>query len=149
MLCTLTMPATPILHILIVDDNTICARILAHMVELEQLKGVITFKITIHHSPEAALPDLKNTKYDIIFTDIEMTKMSGCDMARIIRDKLAGNIHKENRNIPIIAVTSKYDVESLRQYEGAGITECLRKPATRDSIHKIIESRMKQLMVLM
>src|SRR3954468_19428417 len=106
MLLFLTM--TPALHILIVDDNAICAQLLARIFTLEQLKRIATFKITIHNSPEGALPDLIKTHYDIIFTDIEMTNMSGCDMAKTIRDK-STDTYKENHHTPIITITSKYD----------------------------------------
>src|SRR4051812_34599542 len=107
------MTATPTLHILIVDDNTICAKLLARLLsrifELEQLKITTTFEITTHQSPEDALPDLGKNKYDIIFTDIEMTSMSGCDMARVIRDKSVDSLYRRNLDTTIIAVTSKYD----------------------------------------
>ena len=139
------MTATPALHILIVDDNTICAQLLARIFELEQLKRITTFEITIHHSPEDALPDLGKNKYDIIFTDIEMNGMSGCDMAKAICDKSADSLYRGNCDSLIIAVTSKYDSKSLIQYEEAGIITCLRKPAKKEDVLKIIEERVEQL----
>ena len=137
------MTASPALHILIVDDNAICAQLLAHIFTSKQLKGIATYEITIIHSAEEALCILKETCYDIIFTDIEMTNMWGDKMAQIIRGKLTGNIHEENRNIPIIAITSKYDSNSLKWYKEAGITRCLEKPAKTGSICKIIEDIAK------
>ena len=138
------MTASPALHILIVDDNAICAQILARIFTLKQLKEIATFEITIHNSPEDALPDLKKTQYDIIFTDIEMTNMSGCDMAQTIRDK-STDIYKKNHDTPIIAITSRYDDNSCIQYKEAGITECLKKPAKVNSIYTIVDHQVAQL----
>lgn len=138
------MTASTAFHILIVDDNAICAQLLARIFALKQLKEITTFQITIRNSPEAALPDLKHTRYDIIFTDIEMTKMSGCDMAKTIRDK-STDTYKENYDTPIIAITSKYDDDSCVRYKEAGITKSLEKPAKVDSIYVIVKDRVAQL----
>jgi CheY-like chemotaxis protein len=129
------------LRVLIIDDNDICARLLARMFKLEPLKGITTFEITIHNSPEDALLDLMKIRYHIIFTDIEMANMSGCEMAKIIRNT---EIYKENLNTPIVAITSKYDDNSRIQYEEAGITECLEKPAKVGSIYAIVKKQVDQ-----
>src|SRR3954452_12138510 len=119
------------LHILIVDDNTICAQILARIFTSKEFKEIATFHVTTLNSAEEALSALKNTSYDIIFTDIEMTGMHGDDMARTIRNKITGNT-------PIIAITCKDDEASRVQYEKAGITACLKKPAKKESIYAIV-----------
>jgi CheY-like chemotaxis protein len=139
------MPATttPVLRILIVDDNHICSQLLARIFTTERLKGITTFQLTILYSAEDALRVLETNCYDIIFTDIEMTGMSGDEMVRVIRNE-SGSILKGNRNIPIIAVTSKYDNESCMQYVEAGITECLQKPAKIESIYTIVERLTNQ-----
>ena len=137
------MAIIPILHILIVDDNPVCSAILCRMLVSEQLKAITTLEITVHCSPEHALPDLKKTKYDIIFTDIEMMKMSGCDMAKTIRDKSV-DAYIKNRDTTIVAITSKYDSKSLIEYKEAGITDCLKKPVQIDSIYAIIKDRAAQ-----
>ena len=134
------MAITPVLHILIVDDNPVCSAILHRMLISERLKAIATLEITIHCSPEDALPDLEETKYDIIFTDIEMTNMSGCDLAKTIRDKSV-DAYIKNRDTTIVTITSKYDSESLIEYKEAGITECLKKPAQPDSIYAIVKDR--------
>lgn len=138
--------APPVLRILIVDDNPVCFTILRRMIVLLQPPDeIIKFEITVVHSAEEALCNLKKTCYDIIFTDIEMTGMRGDDMVKVIRHNLAGDICKENQHIPIIAITSKYDKKSLSLYEEAGITDCLEKPAKSDSIHSILKDRLDKL----
>ena len=51
--------AKPILHILIIDDNTICANILSRSFKAKPLNEIATFQITILHSAEDALHDLE------------------------------------------------------------------------------------------
>lgn len=141
------MAATLILRILIVDDNVICAKLLARIIKSKQYEEPITIETTIYNSPNEALNDLKNTPYDIIFTDIEMTPtISGVGIARSIRND---DNYMENRYIPIYAVTCKADEKSRISYENAGITGCLEKPAKPDSVHIIIEERVRQLMTSM
>jgi CheY-like chemotaxis protein len=123
--------AKPILHILIIDDNAICADIIARIFTTKRLDEIATFHITKLHSAEDALHDLENMRYDIIFTDIEMTGMSGDDMVRIIRSNSGDIIHSGNRDISIFAITSKFDGKSRIRYSEAGITKCLKKPPRR------------------
>jgi CheY-like chemotaxis protein len=140
----LTMTVPPALNILIVDDNAICAHILARIFKLKKLEEIITYEITIRSSSEDALPDLEKTRYHIIFTDIEMGKISGCSMVETIRDK-STDIYIENRDTPIIAVTSRYDASFCAQYKKAGITKCLEKPAKSNAVYDIIKARVEEL----
>jgi CheY-like chemotaxis protein len=133
------MQTTLILHILIVDDDPICSAILKRMITLLQLPGrKATLNITILHSAEEALDVLKNTKYDIMFTDIEMGGMWGDEMVRTICSKF-------DYDIPIYAITAKCDAESCERYKDAGITRCLAKPAMKKSIQDIIENRVEHI----
>jgi CheY-like chemotaxis protein len=67
--------------------------------------------------------------------------MAGCDMAQRIRNS---GTYRTNINTPIIAVTSRYDSESLKRYLSGGITGYLKKPATKDSIYSIIMEKVIQ-----
>ena len=139
------MTITKVLHILIVDDNSICSALLARIFTSQDLKQFGPFSITILCSAEKALDHLEKSCCDIIFTDIEMRGMSGDEMTRIIcngeiiHNGVEYNILEKNCNIPIIAITAKYDPGSLKRYKEAGIAQCLAKPVEKRSIHTIIE----------
>ena len=116
-------------RILVIDDNDVCAKVLTRTItsSLKSDKFVSTH-ITVLSSAEAALHELRTSTYDIIFTDIEMTGMSGDDMVRNVRTRaLDPHILESNRRIPIYAVTAKHDPKSRGRYESAGITECFEK----------------------
>lgn len=136
------METAPDLRILIIDDNEICAKLLARKIRSIHYEE-ITIKIAIHNSPLKALDDLKNTHYGIIFTDIEMTPaISGVDIARFVRKD---DDYIKNRDIPIYAVTCKADKEARILYKEAGITECFEKPVKHDSVRIIINTYIKKM----
>lgn len=128
------MPARHLIHVLIVDDNSVCAGMLARLLQFK-LRHLSDFKITTASSAEEALQNLENTAYDIIFSDIEMGVMSGTAMAKEIR--------RRNIDIPIIAVTSRYDSKSCNEYREAGFTKWLEKPAKFQDIYTVIEEMLK------
>ena len=124
-------------QILVVDDNEVCAKVLAQLFTTPKLKELATFQVTVLFSAEDALRNLEIACYDLIFTDIEMTGMSGDAMARMIRES-----EQEIRNAPIIAVTSKCDDESCIGYKEAGMNYCLAKPPNVESIYNIVREIM-------
>ena len=138
------MTTTLVLDILIVDDNDICADILARKFKLKNILKIANYTITIINSPEKALKNLETNSYDVIFTDIEMPGMTGDVMVQIIRYDLTCKIHGKNRSIPIVAITSKYDRESLLRYRDVGITKSLEKPANTQSIRDIVSEICRQ-----
>jgi CheY-like chemotaxis protein len=140
-----TMPPLPIFRVLIVDDNPVCSDILARVIASQQLGEIVTLHVTTLRSAEEALRDLGTTCYDIVFTDVEMGRIGGDEMTRIIRSDHAIPIHNANRVIPIIAVTARVDPVSRVRYRDAGISECVAKPVTRESIHNIIRKRIEQI----
>jgi CheY-like chemotaxis protein len=122
-------PAT--ISVLIADDNEICVNILARVFSTKRFSKLAVFDITVVSSAEEALEHLNERRYDIIFSDNEMSGMSGIDMVKHIREK--------DRTTPIIAVTSKFDDESRTQYRKSGFTEWLQKPAKSNDIYSAVE----------
>jgi CheY-like chemotaxis protein len=62
-------------------------------------------------------------RYDLIFTDISMPRVSGVEAARAIR---AGE--GASRDVPIVAVTAHALPEELAAFRAAGIDGVLTKP---------------------
>jgi CheY-like chemotaxis protein len=124
----------PPIYILIVDDNELCLKVLERQIKR---CGVANLHVTKAASAEEALELLKKKRYDIIFTDIEMSGMTGDEMTRKIR--------KEDRDIPIYAITCKDDSKSLLRFNAAGITKCLKKPVDVVTIYTIVNYRIEQM----
>ena len=135
------MPTELVLNILIIDDDHICSNILKRIIDLlRPSERNIVVNVTIHYSAEGALNELEKntTKYDIIFTDIEMGGIHGDEMALKIRESF-----KDIFDGPIYAITANYNIFSCERYKQAGITECIAKPAGKKYIHDIINERIQ------
>ena len=139
------MTVAKVLHVLIVDDDPLCTQILARLIGIIQSSRTTDIQLTICHSAEDALDKLRESCYDIVFTDIEMGIMSGDKMATTIRNS---NTLKTNCKTPIIAITANYNPDSVIQYKKTGIDQCLEKPAKMKLIRTIIENRIKELATL-
>lgn len=70
---------------------------------------------------DEAMKKLKNNKYDLILTDIQMPKFDGFQLIKFIRNqpKLA--------KVPVIALSGRTDVD-LEAYQDAGFTSSVLKP---------------------
>jgi HPt (histidine-containing phosphotransfer) domain-containing protein len=68
----------------------------------------------------------------MILTDISMPRMDGLEATRHIRREGA------SRNVPIIGVTANASPEKMPEFLGAGMTDVLVKPITRNALMAII-----------
>lgn len=64
---------------------------------------------------------LSNQKYDIILTDIQMPKLTGFEVIKLIKNT------PEHKNIPVIALTGKVDLEE-QEYLNLGFSAVVKKP---------------------
>ena len=71
-----------------------------------------------------ALELLKDQKFDLIITDMQMPGISGVKMIRQLR----GNSNALNSKTPVIACTADITSENLREIEESGIESYLLKP---------------------
>jgi DNA-binding NtrC family response regulator len=75
---------TPSLNILLVDDDTFFANIIA-----SQLSDELKCKVTVTHSVREAQEQLKKTSmyFDMILTDYHMPEMTGIDLLKWLHDQ--------------------------------------------------------------
>ncbi|KAJ3100881.1 kinase-regulated stress-responsive transcription factor skn7 [Phlyctochytrium planicorne] len=111
-------------RILIVDDNIISRKILAQL--LKHLN--LAFDVAV--DGENALDYVGNNKYDLILLDIVMPKLSGVEVAKVIR--------KSDTRTPIISMTGNTSVEECSIYRHSGMNEILAKPFGRRRLEEII-----------
>ena len=72
--------------------------------------------------------------YDIILTEINLPKLSGDALARLIRE----NSDSIKANTPIIALTASILTSETATYLNAGINEVLIKPFTEEKFKSLL-----------
>ncbi len=77
-------------------------------------------KLYLAENGEEGFNLYKEVNPDIIITDLQMPKLSGIEMSKLIR--------KENSNIPIIITTAFNDLDYLFEGINIGVTSYLTKP---------------------
>lgn len=104
------------IRILLVDDTPVNLEIAGKTLEREG------YDLYIADSGKAALELVETTDFDLILLDIMMPEMDGFETYARIRQ---GANHKD---VPIIFITAKVDIESLVQGFELGAVDYIRKP---------------------
>jgi len=84
--------------------------------------------------PEQACEKLASQKPALIFTDLNMPKLTGIDVARKVRE------HYTSAELPIIMVTTQSENDDHSEALNAGITKIMQKPFTKDLLDETISS---------
>lgn len=85
-----------------------------------------------------ALETLKNDPFDLIITEWNLANTGGLELVRAIRD--AKDHQRLKRDIPIIMLTAKADMDAVKAARDSGITEFLIKPFTAATLaHRLIQ----------
>ncbi|GIW45205.1 MAG: hypothetical protein KatS3mg077_2487 [Candidatus Binatia bacterium] len=117
-------------RILVVDDDENAVEILTRMLNRE---GHIS--IAAHTGPEA-LEKLRSQTVDVILLDVMMPGMDGLEVCRRLRAD-------ENwRQIPVILLTAKDDMETRSQAMDLGVSEFLTKPVNRRELFARIDAQL-------
>jgi len=111
-------------RLIVVDDDKNCrvllSRILAEM-------GCDVIEASGGHE---ALQEIYNTQFDLVFTDLNMIGMDGW--------KLAQNIRRFNRFIPIVMVTGDEKGTIMKKIRNSGVDDVIFKPFNIDDIEEIL-----------
>ena len=117
------------LRILITDDNPINRRVIRTIVE------------RLGYSPieasggEDALSLLKESPFDLLFTDIDMPLINGIELAQAVRDYESA-IKPVPQRTEIVAVTANVSPDTKRSCKQSGMNGFLRKPVDQETIKK-------------
>jgi CheY-like chemotaxis protein len=106
----------PPIDILIVDDEMLSRRAIVYALEKAFLKA------TAVEDGEAALAKTQNTKFDLIFLDVNMPGIDGFQLC----DRLRQN--GPNKTTPIIFVTVSADFQVRAQSTLRGASDVIAKP---------------------
>lgn len=102
--------------VLIVDDTAANLQVLTSIVTTQG------YNILLAQSGEEALEAANQYHPDIILLDIMMSRMDGYEVCRILKEK------KETRQIPVIFVTARTDVEAIEKGFDVGGDDYVSKP---------------------
>ena len=115
--------------ILIVDDDPVNREIVAAFIEKT---GAGTYEAD---RGTKAVEQISSSRFDLVFMDLEMPGMDGCETTRKIR-KLPVPWAS---GIPIIALTGHDPAQVQGQCLSAGMNDCLIKPITMQGLTKILD----------
>lgn len=115
------------LSVLVVDDNEPSLYLIKHL--LEQL----TADVTIGRDGEEAVDLAAKQRFDIIFLDIRLPKLSGIEASSKIRESC-----ELNTTTPIIAVSAHLGPEEKKLMRASGINEALPKPLDKPKLLKLL-----------
>ena len=112
--------------VLIVDDNPLNLKVASKLLEKY---GLI---IDTANSGEESIEKVKNIKYDLIFMDEMMPKMSGTEALHILKED-------SSFDVPVIALTADALVGMREKYLKEGFLEYLPKPIDRNDLEKCLK----------
>lgn len=100
-ICTVEANKKVIPNILVIDDSGMTLRTM-----MEWLNGPYTVRVV--NSALKASPMIEETVPDLILLDYEMPDCSGADFFQLLKEK------EETRSIPVVFLTSKDDIETVK-----------------------------------
>jgi len=112
------------LQILIAEDDDINAMVLEQFL-IEQ--GHISYRV---ENGQKVLEKLQSNKYDLVFMDLHMPKLSGLETTKAIR--------KNNQSIIIIGLTANATKEHKETCMQIGMNDFLSKPITPKALKQSI-----------
>jgi PAS domain S-box-containing protein len=113
-------------EILLIDDEKTITDV------MEQMLYDLGYKVVVKNEPLKALESFRINpfRFDLVITDLTMPKITGL--------KLAGEIRKIRKNIPIMIATGNKREISADAIEALGIGEIMLKPPTIEEIGRTV-----------
>lgn len=115
------------LKVLLIDDDKLQLNMTTAMLRSKGITTVCCEQI------DALIECLRNEKFDVILTDVQMPAMNGFDLLKLLRNS---NI-PQAQTIPVIAVTARSEM-SGEDYCKHGFSGYLNKPFSVDDLLKIL-----------
>ena len=116
------------------DESVICRTIYGMIKDISKLID-IRFETDCFSSGEELCDEMKSNPYDLIFLDIELSRMNGIAVGKYIRESL------NNETVQIAYISSKQQY-AMELFESRPIN-FLIKPITSEKILTIIEKLLK------
>lgn len=98
----------------------------------EELFGKIGFNVRGAISAESALPQVKSFEPDIVVSDLELTGMSGVEMAREVKGK------KGYPRLHFVILTANEDKMDYILSPDTMVDDCVIKPGDNENVHGVV-----------
>lgn len=108
---------------LIIDDEEYVRELLADILDISHIEC-----ITAQNCKEGLDLLLKGEQVDFVFVDWRTPLMSGLEFAKTVRGDA------KIKNVPLLMVTGKTDMEDVQEALKVGVNEYLMKPFTPDMV---------------
>lgn len=118
------------MKLLIVDDNDINIKVATAFFELTGA-SIFSFNDSLE-----ALKDLQKNKYDLIFLDDLMPKLSGPGLLK----RLKGLPTCPNNQTPVVIMTANTNVEDKANYSNMGFDGFLAKPMQMEEVNELLNT---------
>lgn len=120
-------------RILLVEDNR------TNVIIASGILDTLGYKHEIANDGVEAIERLEDSKFDLIFMDLEMPKLNGMDTTKVIRSSKT----KEYNSLPIIAMTANSNPEIIKSCKGVGMNDAIVKPISSSSMVKVLQKWLK------
>lgn len=111
------------LETILIDDDRMQADLTRRMLERHSIA------CDCCHDVKELTERLRNKRYDLLMTDMQMPEADGYGVLALLRNSNLG----QSKDIPVLAVTARADVETDRTEE-SGFAGCLHKPFSMDEL---------------
>ena len=120
-------------NILVVDDSEIIRKIIIKAVAMTGTKIGKAFEAS---NGEAAMEILNTNVIDVMFTDLNMPKMSGVDLIERMSEK------QLLETLPVVVITADRNDLRLAELKESGVRACINKPFHPEALNKVIQQIM-------
>lgn len=118
-------------RVLLAEDNVYNVEVAK---EFLNLAGIEVDTVTNGKEAVEKVSSVPEGYYDLIFMDIQMPVMNGCEAATVIREME----REDMKNIPIIAMTADVFAEDIRKTNTAKMNGHLSKPIELSALEKVL-----------
>jgi CheY-like chemotaxis protein len=116
------------LKLLVVEDDAASLELMSEV--FTSLKA----EVRAVSDSEKAVGIINQERFDGIFLDLEMPKLSGFELARLVRKS------PSNKSTPIIIVTGRDERQTMQQVFALGATFFLQKPVDRQKLSSLFRT---------
>lgn len=117
----------PDTRVLLVDDSKLSRKV------VKEFLGQTGIVFTEAGSGTEALELAKKTRFDLIFLDLMMPGLNGTETLQQLRQ-----VNGENREVPVVAVSSGIRKDNVKEFLEAGFAECIAKPIQGNRLEEIL-----------
>lgn len=117
---------------LVVDDSATFRQLLC--MNLSRIQGVRESDITQAVDGQDALNKVRDSSFDLVFTDIRMPNMDGLEFVRRVRTEL------NRSDLPIIIISTKGSEDDVQLGMSLGATGYLSKPISAAKLRDLVST---------